>query len=82
MGQLTQFVWIEHCNFPGGSSSFNYYLENSTLWINVLGTDIVRNGSSDALLPVVALWCFSLLLYLFANFFLFVLQAISFIHCL
>jgi hypothetical protein len=47
MGQL---MWIEHRNFPGGP--FVYYLENSTLWVNVLGTAacIVGNYLNDALL--------------------------------
>jgi len=47
---MGQFMWIEHRNFPGGP--FSYYLENSTLWINVLGTAacIVGNYLNDALL--------------------------------
>ena len=47
MGQL---MWIEHRNFPGGP--FNYYLLNSTLWINILGSAacIVGNYLNDALL--------------------------------
>jgi hypothetical protein len=44
------FMWIEHRNFPGGP--FSYYIANSTLWINVLGTTacIVGNYLNDALL--------------------------------
>ena len=47
---MGQFMWIEHRNFTGGP--FNYYLENSALWINVLGTTacIVGNYLNDALL--------------------------------
>jgi hypothetical protein len=47
---MGQFMWIEHRNFPGGP--FEYYVENSTLWINILGTTacIVGNYLNDALL--------------------------------
>jgi len=47
MGQL---MWIEHRDFPEGS--FSYYIANSTLWINILGTAacIVGNYLNDALL--------------------------------
>ena len=47
---MGQFMWIEHRNFPGGP--FVYYSENSTLWINILGTAacIVGNYLNDALL--------------------------------
>ena len=47
---MGQFMWIEYRNFPGGP--FSYYLENSTLWINILGTAacIVGNYLNDALL--------------------------------
>lgn len=47
---MGQFMWIEHRNFPGGP--FEYYLDNSTLWINVFGTAacIVGNYLNDALL--------------------------------
>ena len=47
---MGQFMWIEHRNFSGGP--FSYYLENSTLWINILGTAacIVGNYLNDALL--------------------------------
>jgi len=47
---LGQLMWIEHRNFPGGP--FSYYLANSTLWINILGTAscIVGNYLNDALL--------------------------------
>lgn len=76
---MGQFMWIEHRNFTGGP--FNYYLENSALWINVLGTTacIVGNYLNDALL--VLAFSYSPLLYLLANLF-FVFQAISFIHYL
>jgi hypothetical protein len=64
---MGQFMWIEHRNFPGGP--FDYYVVNSTLWINILGTAacIVGNYLNDALL---VLFPYSPLLYLFANLFL------------
>ena len=47
MGQL---MWIENRNFPGGP--FDYYMANSTLWINIFGTAtcIAGNYMNDALL--------------------------------
>lgn len=47
---LGQLMWIEHRDFPGGP--FAYYVANSTLWINILGTtaSIVGNYMNDALL--------------------------------
>ncbi|KAI0313467.1 hypothetical protein OF83DRAFT_1047452, partial [Amylostereum chailletii] len=47
MGQL---MWIEHRDFQGGP--YPYYLANSTLWINVIGsaTDILANVLCDAYL--------------------------------
>ena len=66
---MGQFMWIEHRNFTGGP--FNYYLENSALWINVLGTTacIVGNYLNDALL--VLAFAYSPLLYLLADIFFF-----------
>ena len=63
---MGQFMWIEYRNYPGGP--FVYYLENSTLWINIFGTAacIVGNYLNDALL---VLSLFSSVLLLLANFF-------------
>ena len=60
---MGQFMWIEHRNFPGGP--FTYYVDNSTLWINILGTAscIVGNYLNDGLLVLPL----SPLLSLFAN---------------
>ena len=66
MGQL---MWIEDRNFPGGP--FDYYMANSTLWINILGTAtcIVGNYMNDALLVlqvhIIFLCCIYLLIFFF-----------------
>ncbi|KAF8806974.1 hypothetical protein BYT27DRAFT_7338921 [Phlegmacium glaucopus] len=52
---MGQYMWIEHRDFPGGP--FSYYVANSTLWINILGTAacIVGNYMNDALLVLPSL---------------------------
>ena len=69
---MGQFMWIEHRNYPGGP--FNYYLENSTLWINVFGTTacIVGNYLNDALLvlriPLISSVVYFSLIFFFFRF--------------
>ena len=74
---MGQFMWIEHRNYPGGP--FNYYLENSTLWINVFGTAtcIVGNYLNDALLVLRVPLFFSVVY--FANLFFFFFRFTSYI---